>query len=457
MAESDSSSLPRILIGDDQLDVLKALRLLLKPEVYQIETVSSALDIINAIREHDFDVVLMDLNYVRGDTSGEEGLDLLSRIQQIDSTLPVVVMTAWSTVEIAVEAMRRGAKDFVPKPWKNERLLAILRTQIELSRALRKERQLEQENLLLRDETRQLLIAESRAMQPVLDAITRVGPSEANVLILGENGSGKGVVAQALHTASTRKEKSMVTVNTSNIPEAVFESELFGHVAGAFTDAKSDRLGRFILADGGILFLDEIATIPTNLQSKLLRVLENGQFEPVGSSKTYRVDVRILSATNADLDQEVAEGRFREDLLYRLNTVEIRVPPLRDRKDDIPLLAKHFMRRHLARYRKQITGFDSASMQVLLDYPWPGNVRELDHTVERAVLMAQGEVVRASDLALGQKYEDSPGLEEMTLEEMEHWLIKKTISRLNGDISQTAKALGLSRSALYRRLEKYKI
>jgi DNA-binding NtrC family response regulator len=457
MAESDPSSLPRILIGDDQLDVLKALRLLLKPEVYQIETVSSALDIINAIREHDFDVVLMDLNYVRGDTSGEEGLDLLSRIQQIDSTLPVVVMTAWSTVEIAVEAMRRGAKDFVPKPWKNERLLAILRTQIELSRALRKERQLEQENLLLRDETRQLLIAESRAMQPVLDAITRVGPSEANVLILGENGSGKGVVAQALHTASTRKEKSMVTVNTSNIPEAVFESELFGHVAGAFTDAKSDRLGRFILADGGILFLDEIATIPTNLQSKLLRVLENGQFEPVGSSKTYRVDVRILSATNADLDQEVAEGRFREDLLYRLNTVEIRVPPLRDRKDDIPLLAKHFMRRHLARYRKQITGFDSASMQVLLDYPWPGNVRELDHTVERAVLMAKGEVVRASDLALGQKYEDSPRLEEMTLEEMERWLIKKTISRLNGDISQTAKALGLSRSALYRRLEKYKI
>jgi DNA-binding NtrC family response regulator len=399
----------------------------------------------------------MDLNYVRGDTSGEEGLDLLSRIQQIDSTLPVVVMTAWSTVEIAVEAMRRGAKDFVPKPWKNERLLAILRTQIELSRALRKERQLEQENLLLRDETRQLLIAESRAMQPVLDAITRVGPSEANVLIMGENGSGKGVVAQALHTASTRKEKSMVTVNTSNIPEAVFESELFGHVAGAFTDAKSDRLGRFNLADGGILFLDEIATIPTNLQSKLLRVLENGQFEPVGSSKTYRVDVRILSATNAELGREVAEGRFREDLLYRLNTVEIRVPPLRDRKDDIPLLAKHFMRRHLARYRKQITGFDSASMQVLLDYPWPGNVRELDHTVERAVLMAKGEVVRASDLALGQKYEDSPRLEEMTLEEMERWLIKKTISRLNGDISQTAKALGLSRSALYRRLEKYKI
>jgi DNA-binding NtrC family response regulator len=457
MAKPDLSSAPKILIGDDQTDMLKALRLLLKPEGYRIETVSSVPGIINALRDGDFDVVLMDLNYVRGNTSGEEGLDLLFRIQQIDSTLPVVVMTAWSSVELAVKAMSRGAKDFVPKPWKNERLLAILRTQIELSRALRKERQLEQENLLLRGETHKLLIAESRAMQPVLDAIARVGPSDANVLIMGENGSGKGVVAQALHEASGRKDKSMVTVNTASIPEAVFESELFGHVAGAFTDAKSDRLGRFNLADGGTLFLDEIAAIPTNLQSKLLRVLENGQFEAVGSSKTCRVDVRILSATNADLDQEVAQGRFRQDLLYRLNTVEIRVPPLRDRKNDIPLLAMHFLRRHVVRYRKQITGFDSASMQALLNCLWPGNVRELDHMVERAVLMAQGQVVQASDLAQGQKYEDSPRFEEMTLEEMEHWLIKTTIARFSGDISQTAKALGLSRSALYRRLEKYKI
>ncbi|MHC4352794.1 MAG: sigma-54-dependent transcriptional regulator [Planctomycetota bacterium] len=457
MAESSSTCAARILIGDDQLDVLKALRLLLKPEGYQIETVSSARGIINAIRDSDFDVVLMDLNYVRGNTSGEEGLDLLSRIQQIDGTLPVVVMTAWSSVELAVKAMSRGAKDFVPKPWKNERLLAILRTQIELSRALRKERQLEQENLLLRGETHKLLIAESRAMQPVLEAIARVGPSDANVLIMGENGSGKGVVAQALHEASGRKDKSMVTVNTASIPEAVFESELFGHIAGAFTDAKSDRLGRFNLADGGTLFLDEIASIPTNLQSKLLRVLENGQFEAVGSSKTCRVDVRILTATNADLDQEIAQGRFRQDLLYRLNTVEIRVPPLRDRKEDIPLLATHFLHRHVARYRKQITGFDSASIQAFLNHSWPGNVRELDHTVERAVLMARGRVVQESDFAQGQKYEDSPRFEEMTLEEMERWLITKTIARFSGDISQTAEALGLSRSALYRRLEKYQI
>lgn len=457
MGQPNSHSGAKVLIADDQPDVLKALRLLMKPEGYQIETASSPNGIIEAIRNHDFDVVLMDLNYVRGHTSGEEGLDLLSQIQQIDSTFPVVVMTAWSSVELAVEAMRRGARDFVPKPWKNERLLTILRTQIELSRALRSQRQLEEENLLLRDETHQPLIGKSRAIQPVLEAIARVGPSEANVLITGENGSGKGIVAQALHAASGRKGKPLVTVNTGSIPETVFESELFGHVAGAFTDARSDRLGRFKLADGGTLLLDEIATIPTNLQAKLLRVLENGQFEPVGSSKTYRVDVRILSATNSDLDKEIAEGRFRRDLLYRLNTVEIRVPPLRERREDIPLLAAHFLNRHLVRYRKHLTGFDSSAMEVLLNYPWPGNVRELDHTVERAVLMAQGETIRESDLGLEPKYEGYPRFEEMTLDEIESWLIKKTISRFSGDVSKTAKALGLSRSALYRRLEKYRI
>jgi DNA-binding NtrC family response regulator len=294
-------------------------------------------------------------------------------------------------------------------------------------------------------------------MQPVLEAIARVGPSEANVLIMGENGSGKGVVAQALHAASGRKDTPMVAVNTGSIPETVFESELFGHVAGAFTDAKSDRLGRFKLADDGTLFLDEIATIPGNLQAKLLRVLESGEFEPVGSSKTYRVDVRVLSATNAELEREVAEGRFRRDLLYRLNTVVIRVPPLRDHKEDIPVLAMHFLRRHAAKYRKHITRFDSASLQMLSDYHWPGNVRELDHAVERAVLMAQGEMVRASDLGLGPKFESVPRFEEMTLEEAECLLVKKAMSRFDDDISKAAKALGLSRGALYRRLEKYDI
>jgi DNA-binding NtrC family response regulator len=448
---------PRILLADDQLSVLKALRLLLKGEGYAIETAASAALVLETLGRRDFDVVLMDLNYVRGNTSGQEGLDLLSRIQQIDSTLPVVVMTAWGSVELAVEAMRRGARDFVTKPWKNERLLTVLRTQVELGRALRQGRRLEQENLLLRGESRPLMIAQSRAMQPVLEAIARVGPSQANVLITGENGAGKGIVAQALHAASLRQDRALVSVNTASIPETLFESELFGHVAGAFTDAKSNRLGRFQLADGGTLFLDEIASIPANLQTKLLRVLESGEFEPVGSSKTHRVDVRILSATNAPLAEEIATGRFRQDLLYRLKTVEIRVPPLRERREDIPLLAAHFLQRHAGRYRKAPAAFDPASLQVLLSYPWPGNIRELDHTIERALLMAKDTLVRPSDLGLEPKFESGPRLEEMTLEQAEQMLIKSALSRCRGDLSKAAEALGLSRGALYRRLEKHGI
>lgn len=448
---------PRILLADDQLSMLKALRLLLKGEGYQIETVDSAAAIVETIGRQDFDVVLMDLNYVRGSTSGQEGLDLLSKLQQIDSTLPVVVMTAWGSVELAVEAMRRGARDFLTKPWKNERLLAILRTQVELSRALRKGRQLEQENLLLRGEDRPFLIAQSRAMQPVLETIARVGPSQANVLVTGESGAGKGVVAQALHAVSTRKDKPLVSVNTASISPTLFESELFGHVAGAFTDARSDRIGRFKLADGGTLFLDEIASIPANLQSKLLRVLESGEFEPVGSSKTHRVDVRILSATNADLDEEIAASRFRQDLLYRLKTVEIRVPPLRERREDIPLLATHFLQRHATRYRKDLAGFDSTSLDVLLAYSWPGNVRELDHTVERAVLMACGAAVQAGDLGIEPRFQAAPAIENMTIEQVEQMMIRKALSRFQGDISKAAEALGLSRGALYRRLEKHGI
>ncbi len=452
-----TQSTPRVLIGDDQPDVLRALRLLLKSEGYDIEAAGSAAEVLDAVRQRDFDVVLMDMNYVRGSTSGQEGLDLLFKIHQIDSTLPVVVMTAWSSVELAVEAMRRGARDFVTKPWKNERLLTVLRTQVELGRALRKGRQLEQENLLLRDDARPLLIARSRAMQPVLEVIARVGPSEANVLITGENGAGKGVVAQALHAASTRKDATLVTVNSASIAETIFESELFGHVAGAFTDARADRIGRFKLADGGTLFLDEIAGIPVNLQSKLLRVLESGQFEPVGSSRTLRVDVRVLSATNADIDEEVRAGRFRQDLLYRLQTIRVHVPPLRERREDIPLLAAHFLHRYVTRYRKELTGFDAASMQALLNYAWPGNVRQLDHTVERAVLMAQGPTVRAGDLGLEAASNGRTPLDEMTIEQAEQMLIRKALSRFQGDVSKAAESLGLSRGALYRRMEKHGI
>ncbi|MFN2445186.1 MAG: sigma-54-dependent transcriptional regulator [Vicinamibacterales bacterium] len=447
---------PRILIADDQPDVLEALRLLLKPEGFLIDTASSPQQLMRALELKDYDVVLMDLNYARDTTSGEEGLDLLQRIHKADESLPVVVMTAWGSVNVAVEAMRRGARDFIQKPWENERLVSIVRTQTELGRAIRRGRQLEAANQALVADGRSPLLAEAAAMRPVLDIIARVGPSDANVLVTGENGTGKGLVAQALHAVSPRSARPMVTVNAGGMAEGVFESELFGHMKGAFTDAKVDRVGRFELADGSTLFLDEIANVPFSQQTKLLRVIETGEFERLGSSKTRKVSVRLISATNADVNAEVQSGRFRQDLLFRLNTIEIHLPPLRDRREDIPLLGRHFLRQHAQRYRKTLTGFDPGAMQVLLDHRWPGNVRELDHAVERAVLMAQGNAIRTTDLGLRIDGTSAARLEDMSLEEVEAFLIRKAMARY-GNVSQSARALGLSRSALYRRLERYKL
>ncbi|HJW15075.1 MAG TPA: sigma-54 dependent transcriptional regulator [Thermoanaerobaculia bacterium] len=444
----------RILVADDQRDVLEALRLLLKGEGFAIETAASPAGVVTALEARDFDAVLMDLNYARDTTSGQEGLDLLGRIQAIDSTLPVVVMTAWGTVDIAVEAMRRGARDFVQKPWDNTRLLTTLRTQIALGRALRRGQRLEAENRILRQEGKPEMIAQSPAMRPVLEMIERVGPSDANVLIIGENGTGKGMVARALHAVSRRASRPLVTLNAGGVSEGVFESELFGHVKGAFTDARSDRVGRFELADGGTLFLDEIANVPASQQAKLLRVLETGEFERLGSSRTRKVDVRMLSATNADIHEEVAAGRFRRDLLFRLNTIEIRLPRLSERREDIPALALHFLERHARRYRKDIHGFEPAALQAMLDHPWPGNVRELDHAIERATLMARAGSIEARDLALRPPGDGGQQLEQMSLEDVEKVLVQKAMARYAGNVSQAARALGLSRSALYRRLEK---
>ncbi|MGI8655945.1 MAG: sigma-54-dependent transcriptional regulator [Pyrinomonadaceae bacterium] len=456
--KSTASITPRVLVADDQPDVLEALRLLLKGEGYRIESVTSPAKVLEALAAQDFDVLLIDLNYTRDTTSGQEGLDLLSSIQSIDGTLPVVVMTAWSSVETAVEAMRRGARDFIQKPWENARLLTVLRTQIELGRALRRGQYLEAENKLLRDVDnvkRPVLIAESRAMQSVLQLIEHVGPSDANVLITGEHGTGKEVVAQTLHLISQRAAKPMVTVNIGGLSEGTFDSELFGHVKGAFTDAKTDRVGRFELAHNSTIFLDEIANIQLNQQAKLLRVIETGEFERVGSSKTHRVDARILSATNADLNEDVKQNRFRQDLLFRLNTVEINLPPLREREDDVLLLAKHFLRHYARRYRKPLENFDEATTKALLNYAWPGNVRELGHVIERAVLMARGDVVEAPDLGLRSGHEHSGRLEEMSIEEVEGFLIRKTLLRFDGNVNKAAEALGLSRSALYRRIQRY--
>src|SRR5437868_4463889 len=448
----------RILLADDQPDIRDALRLLLKNEGYETQPAASPAEALAAIENREFDAVLMDLNYTRDTTSGQEGLDLLKQIQAVDSTLPVIVMTAWSSIEVAVEAMRRGARDFLQKPWENTRLLSILNTQIDLRQALRRASRLEAENRLLRADSRPTLIAESSPMQPVLELIARIGPSDANVLITGEHGTGKEVVAQTLHAVSDRASRTMVTVNAGGLSEGIFESELFGHVKGAFTDARADRVGRFELADGSTLFLDEIANVPLNLQAKLLRILETGELERVGSSHTRRVSVRVIAATNADVNSEAAAGRFRQDLLFRLNTIEIHLPPLRDRRDDIDLLAHHFLHGYAQRYRKNIPSFDSAALNALHEHPWPGNVRELDHAVERGVLLSPGPSVRAADLGLRPQVSGGVAkLEEMSLDEVEKYLIQRTLSRHEGNVSQAAKALGLSRSAMYRRLQKHRL
>jgi DNA-binding NtrC family response regulator len=446
---------PRVLIADDLHEVREALRLLLKAEGFETETAGSPAEILRAVTSRDFDAVLMDLNYSRDTTSGREGLDLLTRILGVDESLPIVVMTAWATIDVAVEAMRRGARDFLEKPWENNRLLSILRTQVELRQALRRGQRLEAENEILRSAAEPTLIAESPAMRKVVGLIERVGPSEANVLITGENGAGKGVVARALHAVSARAGRPMVTVNTGGLSEAVFESELFGHVRGAFTDAKTDRAGRFEIADRGTIFLDEIANISLGQQAKLLRVLETGEFERLGSSKTRTADVRVFSATNADLREEIAAGRFRRDLLFRLNTVEIHISALRERREDILPLAHQFLRQHALRYRKTFLGFEDSARAALLSHPWPGNVRELDHAVERGVLMGHGGWVRTGDLNLQGAAPAAQRLEDMTLEEVEKVLIQKALDRFGGNVSLAAKALGLSRSALYRRIEKH--
>jgi DNA-binding NtrC family response regulator len=446
---------PRILIADDQPDVLESLRLLLKGEGFTIDAANSPGSVLRAVEDRDFDAVLMDLNYTRDTTSGREGLDLLPQLRSLDNTLPLIVMTAWGSVEGAVEAMQGGARDYIEKPWDNTRLIATLNTQIELGRALRTSRRLADANRLLGGEGYPTFIAECAAMQPIRRLMERVAPSAANVLITGEHGTGKEVVARWLHAASRRSGKAFVTVNIGGLAEQVFESELFGHVKGAFTDAKSDRVGRFELADGGTLFLDEIANLPTGLQGKLLRVLQSGEFERVGSSRSQRADVRVLSATNAALESEITEGRFREDLLFRLNTVEIRIPPLRDRREDVPLLAAHFLSRHIERYRKPLNGFDPTAMQAMLEHAWPGNVRELDHVVERAVLMADGDAVRASDLGMDKGRTGAPSFDEMTLDDAERELIRRALGRCGGNVTEAAKLLGVSRSALYRRMQRH--
>jgi DNA-binding NtrC family response regulator len=455
MADPRKNERIRVLVADDQPHILEAVELLLEPQGIHVDCARSPQLLLEALSQSDYDVLLIDLNYTRDTTSGKEGLDLLARLQEIDPRMPVIVMTAWGNIDLAVESIKRGARDFIQKPWENERLISLIRVHAELHKALRRARQLELENRLLRAEGMPDFVAAAPSMQPVLELISQVGPSDANVLITGEHGTGKEIVSKLLHAASPRARMALVAVNAGGLPEGTFESEIFGHVKGAFTDARSDRVGRFELANGGTLFLDEIANVPLRQQAKLLRVLETGELERVGSSQTRRVDVRVLSATNANLPEEAKAGNFREDLLFRINTVEIHIPALRDRREDIPLLAMHFLNRNRSRYRKQVTGFSPAAMQQMIQYPWPGNVRELEHTVERAVLLCRGEEIEPANLAIASGKSSAPNFENMSIDEVEALLIRKVLRRCDGNISQAAEALGLSRAALYRRIEKY--
>lgn len=453
---------PSVLVADDQADILHAMRVLLRGEKCKVKTVNTPDDALDALSNDSFDVALIDLNYARDTTSGKEGLDLIMGIQKLDPDLPIVVMTAWATIDLAVECMRRGAADFIQKPWENARVITTVFNQTDLYRAKRRATLLEDENRALKESKSKDFLARSDVMKPILEIMHKVGPSDANILITGENGTGKGVAARYIHALSTRSPQPFVSINMGGLASGVAESELFGHVKGAFTDAKSDRAGRFEMADGGTLFMDEIGNLPMDQQQKLLRVLETGEFERVGSSRTLKVNVRIISATNSDLLQSVSEGKFREDLLYRLNTIPIHLPPLRERTEDVELLAEHFLKRHLKRYNKQIDGFHPQALATLQQYGWPGNVRELDHTIERSVLLSSGEQIKVSDLGLmstasqsDQSAMNTPSIDDMSLEDVEKYLIQRTLKRNGGNATKTATDLGLSRSAFYRRLQRF--
>jgi DNA-binding NtrC family response regulator len=455
-APADESMLKgRALIADDQADILDALKLLLGGEGLDVTTARGPADLLAALDRAEFDLALIDLNYARDTTSGREGFELLDRIRAADPALPVLVMTAWSSVAGAVEAMRRGARDYVEKPWDDERLLAAVETQLELRRALRSSHRLQEENVRLQRRDRPGFIADAPSMRAVRQTIERVAASDAAVLITGEHGTGKDVVAGLLHRRSTRAARPLVTMNAGGLSEGVAESELFGHVKGAFTDARADRIGCFELADEGTLFLDEIANMPGRLQPKLLRVLQTGEVQRVGSSRVTFVNVRVLSATNADLPAEISGGRFREDLLYRLNTVVIHLPPLRERREDIAPLAAGYLAHFAAKYQRDLTGFDRAARQALEAHAWPGNVRELAHAVERAVLMATGREITSADLGLQGTGAPAAASDSLTLEDAEKLFIQKVLARHGGDVRKAAVQLGMSRSALYRRLQQF--
>ncbi|MDP1931618.1 MAG: sigma-54 dependent transcriptional regulator [Gammaproteobacteria bacterium] len=453
-----------ILVADDDPDIVLALRYLLETEGYRVSAANSPHEVALALGKSSFNLLLMDLNYARDTTSGSEGLALIASVRKLDDQMPIVVMTAWGNVELAVEAMRAGARDFIQKPWDNERLLSVIRSQILLEQSERKSRTLEERNKILSEQLTSkdsLIVGKSRAMSELMSQLSQVARSDATVLLTGENGTGKSLLAHRVHLLSGREHQDYVSVNMGSISESLFESEMFGHVKGAFTDARENRIGRFELAGQGTLFLDEIGNIPLSQQVKLLRVLEERRFERVGSSRTQESQCRLIAATNSNLDQAVAAGRFRQDLLYRINTITLRVPSLRERTEDILPLAKHFLNKFGSKYNKPDVAFTSDAMEQLTRYSWPGNIRELSNTIERSVILcAEGRIdsaglnCQSASPSIGSHLHGND--DDATFEQIERNAITRRMQRFDGNGVEAARSLGLSKSALYRRLEKFR-
>jgi len=444
-----------ILIIDDQADVRMSAAIALGNQGYSCEEADGPDLALRLIKANSYSLILLDMNYSLDTTSGEEGLRFLKQLKQLkqqQNAPPVVVMTAWASVNVAVQAMQLGAVDFIEKPWVNVRLISIVKQQI-------KNDQIKKENArfsALAAPVKSSYLAGSQAMCGLLEKAKRAAKSDASILITGENGTGKSLLAEFIHQHSMRSDKRFVSVNMGAIPENLFESELFGHKKGAFTDAKEDRMGRFDMAASGTLFLDEVGTLPHNLQAKMLRVLETGLFEVVGSSQTQQADVRILAATNADLEKAIEKGEFRRDLLFRLNTIELHIPALRERKDEIEVLAKNLLAKHCQKYQRDIMTLSSDALHNMADYHWPGNIRELSHCLERAVIMCDSDMIEVDSLSLNtEKQTGSEQMPLMTLDQLEQKAIIKAIHHFKGNVVEAGEFLGLSKSAIYRRIEKY--
>jgi DNA-binding NtrC family response regulator len=446
----------RILVVDDNRDILLAARLLLRSHVAEVRTESDPRLIPELLEADDFDVILLDMNFTRDVTSGEEGFAWLERILAIDPQAVVVLITAFGGVDVAVKAVKAGATDFIMKPWQNEKLLVTIKAALELRRSRREVDELWQRQRQLSadlDRSFGRLVGSSLPMQRVYSIIEKVATTDASILVLGENGTGKELVAREIHRRSTRSEGVFVTVDMGAIPDTLFESELFGHVKGAFTDARDSRIGRFEIATGGTLFLDEIGNLPLPLQPKLLAVLENRELMPLGSNSPRAIDARLITATNVPIHEKVARGEFRQDLLYRINTVEVRVPSLRERLDDIPILAGHFLQSFRRKYDRPVSAIEPAALEMLCQHSWPGNVRELQHMIERAVIMADGERLRRQDFKFSAELAAASGLEldDYNLERIEKAAISRALEKHGGNVSRAARELGLTRASLYRR------